>query len=129
VQAVKRGRVLLCDTLQYVAHMQRDQVIARLAERRDHLVGLGVRELYLFGSTARNEARPDSDIDVMVDLDEGPHGRKTLFSAFDVGAIQHALTEALGRPVDIVVRGDALKSGHRLRHVASTGLVPVFADA
>jgi hypothetical protein len=71
-------------------------------------------------------ARADSDIDVMVDLDEGPAGRKPLFSAFDVGGIQFELSEILGRRVDLVVRGDALQEGRKLRAAAATQLVDVF---
>lgn len=62
----------------------------------------------------------------MVDLDEGPGGRKPLFSAFDVGAVQHELTRIFGRRVDLVVRSDALKPGKRLRAVAEGQLVDVF---
>ncbi|WP_199247063.1 nucleotidyltransferase family protein [[Phormidium] sp. ETS-05] len=51
--------------------MQRDEVLAILAEHRDRLKGFGVKSLALFGSTARNEARPDSDVDILVEFD-GP---------------------------------------------------------
>jgi predicted nucleotidyltransferase len=47
--------------------MQRDQVIARLKQVEPALRDFGVEALYLFGSHARDEARPDSDIDVFVD--------------------------------------------------------------
>jgi len=62
----------------------------------------------------------------MVDLDEGPTGRKPLFSAFDVGGIQSELIEILGRPVDLVVRRDVLRPGRRLRTVAESQLVDAF---
>lgn len=82
---------------------------------------------YLFGSFARDAADPTtSDVDVMVDLDEGPEGRKPLFSAFDVGGIQNELTQILGRRVDLVVRRDALRPGSRLRAVAESQLADVF---
>ena len=87
---------------------------------------LGVTHAYLFGSVARDLATPESDIDVMVDLDEGPEGRKPLFSAFDVGGIQHELTLILGRRVDVVVRTDALRPGRRLRATAEGELFDVF---
>jgi uncharacterized protein len=47
--------------------MQRNEVIARLKQVEPTLRDFGVAALYLFGSHARNEARPDSDIDVFVD--------------------------------------------------------------
>lgn len=115
--------------LLYVAGMYRDHVISTLRAHRDELLRLGVRELYLFGSAARDEVRPDSDIDVMVDLDEGPSGRKALFTAFDIGAIQYALAAALGRPVDLVVRSDALRPGHRLQDIAAAKSVAIFVAA
>ena len=47
--------------------MQRDDVIAKLKQTEPALRHCGVAALYLFGSHARDEARPDSDIDVFVD--------------------------------------------------------------
>jgi predicted nucleotidyltransferase len=48
--------------------MRRDDVIAKLKETEPALRGFGVAALYLFGSHARDEAGPDSDIDVFVDV-------------------------------------------------------------
>jgi predicted nucleotidyltransferase len=106
--------------------MERGDVIARLKAHRSELEALGVRRMFLFGSVAREAATSRSDVDLMVDLDEGPDGRKPLFSAFDVGGIQFAITEILGREVDLVVRADAMKPGKRLRAVAESQLVDVF---
>src|ERR1700730_4276368 len=47
--------------------MDRAQVIAKLKAAEPQLRARGVAALYLFGSYARNEARPDSDVDVFVD--------------------------------------------------------------
>jgi uncharacterized protein len=47
--------------------MHRDEVIAKLRQTEPALRDFGVDALYLFGSHARGEARPDSDIDVFVD--------------------------------------------------------------
>lgn len=107
--------------------MNRGEVIDCLRANRPRLEELGVRRAYLFGSYARDAAISEtSDVDVMVDLDEGPGGRKPLFSAFDVGGIQEELTRILGRSVDLVVRQDALKPGRRLRAVAESQLIDVF---
>ncbi len=51
--------------------MQREDVIARLKEHEAELRRLGVEHLYLFGSTARDEARDDSDVDLFFDHPEG----------------------------------------------------------
>jgi len=106
--------------------MDRSDVIDRLHQSRPRLEALGVVHAYLFGSMALGTAGPESDVDLMVDLDEGPRGRKPLFSAFDVGGIQFELTQILGRPVDLVVRSDALKPGKRLRNAAEGQLIHVF---
>jgi len=47
--------------------MNRAEVIAKLKAVEPQLRARGVAALYLFGSYARDEARPDSDVDVFVD--------------------------------------------------------------
>ena len=106
--------------------MRRDEALRRLRENRENLAALGVVHAWLFGSIARDAATSESDIDVMVDLDEGPTGRKQLFSAFEVGGIQSELAGIFGRPVDLVVRRDALRPGRRLRAAAEGQLVDAF---
>ena len=55
--------------------MTRAEVIARLKTAEPALRQRGVAALYLFGSHARDEARPDSDVDVFVDpADESAFG-------------------------------------------------------
>ena len=49
--------------------MTRDDVIARLKSLEPQIRAHGVLALYLYGSYARDEARPDSDIDILVDMD------------------------------------------------------------
>jgi uncharacterized protein len=51
----------------YIERMRRDEVIAKLKETEPALKAFGVAALYLFGSHARDEAGPNSDIDVFVD--------------------------------------------------------------
>jgi predicted nucleotidyltransferase len=51
----------------YIEDMRRDEVIARLKKTEPALKASGVAALYLFGSHARDEAGPDSDVDVFVD--------------------------------------------------------------
>lgn len=55
----------------------------------------GVVELALFGSSARDEARPDSDMDVLVHFD-GPATSRRYFG------VQFYLEDLLGRQVDLV---------------------------
>jgi hypothetical protein len=48
--------------------MERDEAITKLKQHEAELKQLGVRHLYLFGSTVRDEARPDSDVDLFARL-------------------------------------------------------------
>ena len=77
--------------------MQRDEVVSRLAGSRDLLARFGVKELYLFGSAARNEARDDSDIDLLVDFEQP-------VSLFNFVRLQREIEAVLGRRVDLVTR-------------------------
>jgi uncharacterized protein len=92
--------------------MKRDEAISRLRERAPDLKRLGVEHLYMFGSTARDEARDDSDIDLFFDYQKGKVG---LFELMDVREIA---TQILGRPTDIVTR-DSLHKTLRQRIEAS----------
>lgn len=49
--------------------MNRADIISRLRASEPALRARGVEALYLYGSYARDEARSDSDIDILVDLD------------------------------------------------------------
>ncbi len=51
--------------------MRREEAIAKLKETEPALRAFGVAALYLFGSHARDEAGPDSDVDVFVDVAPG----------------------------------------------------------
>lgn len=52
----------------------------------------------VFGSYARNEMKPDSDIDIMVDLDDN-------VSLFDLGGLYMDLSENLKKKIDLVTKG------------------------
>ena len=49
--------------------MNRPDIIARLRENEGPLRERGIRHAALFGSCARGEERPDSDIDIMIEVD------------------------------------------------------------
>ena len=77
--------------------LSRTETLAVLQEHKPVLAErFGVVELALFGSTARDEARPESDVDILVSLDSRPGWTRF----FDV---QRYLEHVLGRPVDLVV--------------------------
>ena len=80
--------------------MNRDQVIATLREHETELKAVGVVRLSLFGSTARGDRRPDSDIDLLAAFDESMR-----ISLLDVAGIEIQLSELLGQKVDLVEEG------------------------
>jgi len=80
--------------------MDRDQVIATLREHEPELKAAGVVRLSLFGSTARGDRRPDSDIDLLAAFDESMR-----ISLLDVAGIQIRLADLLGQKVDLVEEG------------------------
>jgi len=76
--------------------MKRAQVLELLARSKPVLAACyGVTGLALFGSTARDAARSDSDVDILVSFD-GPASSDRYFG------VQFYLEDLLGRPVDLV---------------------------
>src|SRR3974390_1890348 len=57
----------------YIHCMRKNEAIARLKQAEPAIRALGAASLYLFGSHARDEARPDSDVDVFIDKDASRH--------------------------------------------------------
>ena len=77
--------------------MDRQIAIDRLRSNEGNLRALGVTECSLFGSIARGEAGPESDVDVVVRLDETRR-----LSLFDLAEVNHRLEAMLGTKVDVV---------------------------
>lgn len=77
-------------------HMTRDQALTRLTQLKPELIErFRVARLALFGSTVRNEATVDSDIDILVAF-EGPADSDRYFG------LQFFLEDQLGVCVDLV---------------------------
>jgi hypothetical protein len=72
---------------------------AKLREKRRQILAIaekyGAYNVRIFGSAARGEARPDSDIDFLVELEPGR-------SLFDLGGLLYELRSLLGIEVDVV---------------------------
>lgn len=80
--------------------MNTQETVRLLSERMPEIRRrFGVRELAIFGSVARNEAKPDSDVDVLVEFAERP--------TFDnyMGLKLH-LEELFAAGVDLAIRSD-----------------------
>jgi len=81
--------------------MKRDEVLAIVAAHREQLQEMGVKSLQLFGSVARDEARPDSDVDFLVEFDR-------CVGLFDFIRVRLYLEDILGCSVDMGTQ-DALR--------------------
>jgi uncharacterized protein len=92
--------------------MKRDEIIGKLKEHETDLREQGVAHAALFGSVARGDDRPDSDIDIMIELD--PAARVTMFDYVDITDYIAGLFQG---PVDVVNR-DGLKPFVRPRAAA-----------
>jgi predicted nucleotidyltransferase len=79
----------------------REDLIARLQLAAPDLRVYAVKELWLFGSAAREEMGAASDVDILVDFNAP-------VTLFEFARLRRHLESLLGRPVDLVTR-DALK--------------------
>ena len=82
--------------------MDLNDVLSIIAAHKEELRRRHVATLSVFGSVARGEARPDSDIDLLVEFDGSP------VTLFDLGGLQVYLSEILGAEVDLVMRSSVI---------------------
>ena len=98
--------------------MESQEVIATLRQHEGDLRARGVRHAALFGSTARGTARPDSDIDIMIEIEP-----ETVRDVYTYVGLKNYIAELFNRPVDVVNR-EALRP--RLRPPAERDAVYAF---
>ena len=79
--------------------MKKDVALARLKPFERRLRERGISALYLFGSTARNEAGEASDLDLLFEYDPARP-----FSLFDQASAMLELSDGLGAKIDLVSR-------------------------
>jgi uncharacterized protein with HEPN domain len=79
--------------------LSRDQLIAELRQLRPQFGREGVVGMVLFGSRARGDNRPGSDVDLAVEVDEG---RK--FSLFDLIGVGHLIKDRTGLDANLFMR-------------------------
>jgi predicted nucleotidyltransferase len=91
--------------------LDRDTVLRALTARAEDLRAMGVTHIGVFGSVARGQAAPNSDLDVLVEL------RTKSFDAYM--DVKEFLEDLFDRPVDLVV-ADALKPRLRLHILRET---------
>jgi len=83
--------------------MDRDRIIDVLRRNADKLRAKGVQHAGLFGSLARGEAKPESDIDILIELDPN-----FSFTVFSYVGLKSDIEQLFRGRVDVVNR-DALK--------------------
>jgi predicted nucleotidyltransferase len=98
--------------------MKKSEAIEKLTAQADAIRALGATSLYLFGSVARDEANPASDLDLFIDYDPTKK-----FSLLDLVGIKLFLEEELHFPADITTRD----SQHRmLKDRIEAGALQIF---
>ena len=98
--------------------MKSDEILARLRENETSLRARGVKHAALFGSCARGDNRPDSDIDILIDLaPEAPIG------VWEYAGLKAYIADLFEGPVDVVSH-ETLKP--HIRPAATTDAVYAF---
>jgi predicted nucleotidyltransferase len=97
--------------------MNRDAVIDQLRAHRADLHRAGIAQLYLFGSVARQQATPRSDVDLFFDTDN------PRFSLIELVDVQDQVSAILGVETDIMTRASLHP---RLRQQIEAEAVRVF---
>jgi len=76
--------------------VDKEEIKKRITENKDKLRGFGVTKIGVFGSYVRNEQKKDSDIDLLVNFEEG---KKTYRNFYNLAAFAE---EVLGAEVDLL---------------------------
>jgi len=92
-----------------VVRMDKEHVVTKLREHEPELRSAGVVHLLVFGSVARGEASPHSDIDLMGDFD-----RSKKLTLLDLSSLEYFLSQILQAQVDLSDR-KMLKGPIRIR--------------
>ncbi len=84
---------MIADTTLAPGLAERERILEELRKVAQRLRARGITHLSLFGSIARGDAGPKSDIDLLIEVDPNGH-----FSLFDLIDVQDELSGLLGQP-------------------------------
>jgi uncharacterized protein len=79
--------------------MTREEIIAKLKENAPAIKAEGVTKLAIFGSRARGDERPDSDLDVLIEVEAD-----SKFSLLNLSGVALIVEEATGLPAQVTMR-------------------------
>lgn len=96
-------------------------MLDQIRAKRDEIHAIArkhkAERLWVFGSVARKEETPESDVDFLVEFEDGA-------SLFDQGGMSYHLGQALGRAIDVIDYG-ALEREPYFSYVVKKDLLPV----
>ena len=98
--------------------MNKDAIAEIIVDLRPSLEAEGVRNIALFGSRARGTHRPDSDLDLLIEVAEGAP-----FSLLNLIGVEHIVSDATGLTANAIMRRSLVPS---LKEQASNDLVEIF---
>ncbi len=98
--------------------LHREEILTILAAHQEELKKLGVKSLALFGSVVRNETRPDGDVDLLIEFEEGQEPQGLEYFGFN----QH-FEKLLGREVDLA---NPYRLKPRIRDRILDQAIPIF---
>lgn len=107
------------DLVQSAGIAERERVLKLLRAKETELRAMGITRLRLFGSMARGEAGPESDVDLLAEIDH-----RSGFSLLDLIGLEHELGDLLGRPVEVATAFENMRP--RIRRRVETDAIEIF---
>jgi hypothetical protein len=98
--------------------MTREEIIATIRKNAEAIRAEGVTKLAIFGSRVRGDNRPDSDIDVLVEVEPDAS-----FSLLNLIGVEHIIQDATGLPAQATMRRSI---PHRFAQRIADNVVEVF---
>jgi predicted nucleotidyltransferase len=102
-----------------VADISIETIIARLRELAPTIRAEGVTRLAVFGSRVRGDARPDSDLDILIETFD----RSTEARRFDLFKVMHMIEDATGIAAHVILPSELTP---RIRERMADDLIEVF---